>query len=108
MVIVKTRKTMRRKIPVFRVHVEPGASYSQLTELPEIQQIVRDEAICAIKDGIEKKKSSISLFEIAQSDYYIELGKDKWKPTLEKLIEYYVEREEYNKCAEARDLINKL
>jgi hypothetical protein len=108
MVMVKTRKTMRRKIPVFRVHVEPGASYSQLTELPEIQQIVRDEAICAIKDGIEKKKSSILLFEIAQSDYYIELGKDKWKPTLEKLIEYYVEREEYDKCAEARDLINKL
>ena len=106
--MVKTRKTMRRKIPVFKVYIEQGASYSQLTELPEIQQIVRDEAICAIKDGIEKKKTSISLFEIAQSDYYIELGKDKWKPTLEKLIEYYSEREEYNKCLEARDLINKL
>ena len=101
-------KIMRRKIPVFKVYIEQGASYSQLTELPEIQQIVREEAICAIKDGIKKKKSSISLFEIAQSDYYIELGKDKWKSTLEKLIEYYVEREEYDKCAEARDLITKL
>jgi len=108
MVMVKTRKTMRRKIPVFKVYVEQGADYSQLTEIPEIQQIVRDEAIYAIKDGIEKHKSSISLFEIAQSDYYIELGKDKWKPTLEKLIEYYAEKEEYDKCVEARDLITKL
>jgi hypothetical protein len=108
MVMVKTRKTMRRKIPVFKVYVEQGADYSQLIEIPEIQQIVRDEAIYAIKDGIEKHKSSISLFEIAQSDYYIELGKDKWKPTLEKLIEYYAEKEEYDKCVEARDLITKL
>jgi hypothetical protein len=101
-------KIMRRKIPVFKVYVEQGADYSQLTELPEVQKIVREEAIYAIKDGIEKHKSSISLFEIAQSDYYIELGKDKWKLTLENLIEHYVESEEYGKCAEARDLINKL
>ena len=107
MVMVKT-KTMRRKIPVFRVHVEPGADYSQLKEIPEIQQIVREEAIYAIKDGIEKHKTSISLFEIAHSDYYIELSKDKWKPTLENLIKYYAEKEEYDKCAEARDLITKL
>jgi hypothetical protein len=93
---------------VFKVYVEQGADYSQLTEIPEIQKIVREEAIYAIKDGIEKHKSSISLFEIAQSDYYIELGKDKWKLTLENLIEYYVESEEYDKCAEARDLISKL
>jgi hypothetical protein len=105
--MIKT-KIMRRKIPVFRVHAEQGADYSQLTKIPEIQQAVRDEAVYAIKDGIAKHKSSISLFEIAQSDYYIELGKDKWKPTLEKLIEYYAEREEYDKCAEARDLISKL
>ena len=101
-------KVMKRKIPVFKVYVEQGADYSQLTEIPEIQKIVREEAVYAIKDGIEKKKRSISLFEIAQSDYYIELGKDKWKPTLEKIIEYYIEREEYDKCVEARDLISKL
>jgi hypothetical protein len=33
MVMVKTRKIMRRKIPVFRVHVGPGADYAQLKEI---------------------------------------------------------------------------
>jgi len=108
MVMVKTRKKMRRKIPVFRVTADPGSDYSILTTLPEIKQAVLDEAIYAIKDGIEKHKSSISLFEIADSSYYIELGKEKWKPILEHLIEHYVEKEEYDKCVEARDLINKL
>jgi len=99
---------MKRKIPVLRVSIEPGASYSQLKEVPEIQKVVLEEAVYAIKEGIEKNKPSISLFEVAYSDYYIELKKDKWKSTLEKALEYYIEREEYDKCAEARDLINKL
>ena len=102
------KRKMRRKIPVLRVSIEPGASYSQLREIPEIQKVVIEEAVYAIKEGIEKNKTSISLFEVAYSDYYIDLGKDKWKPTLEKALEYYLEREEYDKCAEARDLINKL
>ncbi len=102
------KRKMKRKIPVLRVSVEPGASYSQLKEVPEIQKVVLEEAVYAIKEGIEKNKPSISLFEVAYSDYYIELKKDKWKPTLEKALEYYIEREEYDKCAETRDLINKL
>lgn len=105
--MIKTRK-MRRKVPVFKVTAEPGADYATLTQIPEIRKAVLDEAVYAIKDGIEKQKTSISLFEIADSSYYIELSKDKWKPTLEHLIEYYVEKEEYDKCVEARDLINKL
>jgi hypothetical protein len=99
---------MRRKIPVFRVSLPTGTSYSILTETPEVQQIVVEETIIAIKEGIDKKKKSISLFEVANSEYYIELAKDKWKPSLEHLLEYYLEREEYDKCIECRDLINKL
>lgn len=106
--MIKIKKKMRRKVPVLRVKVEPGADYSQLTEMPEVQQVVIEETIYAIKDGIARNKSSISLFEVAYSDYYIELEKPKWKPTLEKVLEYYVEKEEYDKCAEARDLINRL
>ena len=106
--MVKTKKNMRRKVPVFRIIAEPGADYSVLTEQPEIRQVILEEAIYAIKDGIEKHKSSISLFEIADSDYYIELSKEKWKPTLEHLIEYYSEKEEYDRCIEVRDLISKL
>jgi len=106
--MVKTKRRMRRKIPILRVKIEPGAHYSQLTEIPEVKQAVIEEAICAIKDGITRNKSSIFLFEVAYSDYYIELEKTKWKSTLEKVLEYYIEKEDYDKCIEARDLINKL
>lgn len=101
-------KSMRRKIPILRVSVEQGADYSQLAEIPEVRKAVLEETLYAIKEGIEKNKKSISLFEVAHSDCYIELDKQNWKVTLEKALETYIEKEDYNKCVEIRDLINKL
>lgn len=99
---------MKRKVPVFRVSLPQGVSYDILTKTPEIQKVVIDETVFAIKDGLGKNKKSISLFEIANSEFYIELERDKWKITLEKAIEYYAQSEDYDKCIECRDLITKL
>ena len=99
---------MKRKVPVFRVSARPGTSYDNLTRVPELTEIVIEETISAIKEGIKKNKKSIPLFEIAGSDCYIELEKNNWKSSLENAIEYYIEKEEYSKCVECRDLINQL
>jgi hypothetical protein len=99
---------MKRQIPVFKVNVQSGASYDQLHEIPEVKEVVIEEVIVAIKDAVKRKKSNIELFEVANSGYYLQLSKDKFKPSLEKAIEYFVEKEEYDRCIEVRDLINKL
>ena len=99
---------MKRQIPVFRVNVQPGASYDQLHEIPEVKEVVIEEVIVAVREAIKRKKSSIELFEVANSDYYLELKKDQFKTSLETALEYFVEKEEYDRCIECRDLINKL
>ena len=99
---------MRRKIPIFKVTMSGDENYSQLTKIPEVIEVVIEETVIAIKDGISKNKKSISLFEVANSDCYIDLEKKEWKSTLEHAIDYFVEKEDYSKCAEIRDLINKL
>ena len=99
---------MKRQIPVFRVNVQPGASYDQLHEIPEVKEVVIEEVIVAVREAIKRKKSSIELFEVANSDYYLELKKDQFKSSLETALEYFIEKEEYDRCIECRDLINKL
>ena len=47
---------MRRKVPVFRVSLPAGTSYDILTETPAVKQIVIEETLFAIKEGINKKK----------------------------------------------------
>jgi hypothetical protein len=106
--MLKTKNEMRRKIPILRIKMDIGADYSQITEVPEIRKIVMEETVYAIKEGIEKKKDSISLFEIYNTNYLIELSKKEWKSSLETALEYFLENEEYDRCAEARDLLNKL
>jgi hypothetical protein len=105
--MIKNRK-MRRKIPVFKINMKPGASYSQITEIPELKQVIIEETVFAINDGLKTNKKSISLFEVADSNSYIQLEKNNWKPVLETLLDYYVEQENYDKCIECRDLIKKL
>ena len=99
---------IRSKVPLFSLKAGMGVDYTQLANLPEVRKAVMEETFIAIKEGIIKKRKSIPLFEVALSNCYIELEKDKWKSTLENVMQYYVETEEYGLCAECRDLINKL
>lgn len=99
---------MKRKVPVFRVNARPGASYEMLTEIPGLKEVIIEETVLAIKEGIKKKKKSIPIFEIAGSDCYVEIEKNNWKSSLENAINYYVEHEDYDKCIECRDLISQL
>lgn len=99
---------MNRKIPLFRVQAKPGADYNKLTEMPEIRKVVIEETLCAIEEGIKKKKKKVSLFEIAQSDCYIELENTKYKSALESIMEQYIKEEDYVSCVKVRDLINKI
>ena len=99
---------MKRRIPVFKISLGDGATYEQVNTHPEIRRAVIEETIFAIKDGIKKKKKSISLFQIAGTTSYLELEKEKWQPTLENLLEHYVENEDYDRCIEIRDLIKQI
>lgn len=100
--------SMRRKAPIFRLNASSGIDYSKLTENIEIKEAIIAETITAIKDGISKNKKSTSIFEIADSNYYIELERTEWKSTLENVMQYYVTKEDYDTCIKCRKLIEKL
>lgn len=99
---------MGRKIPKFKAVLSEGESYEMILKIPELREVVIEETLFAIKEGINKKKKSTLLFELVDLNYYIELKKDNWRSSLENVLEFYVEREDYDKCVECRDLINKL
>lgn len=105
-----TKKKMKRKIPLFRLSVKPGMKldYSQMVYTPGVKDAIIEETFKAIKDGIDRNKKTTSIFEVAHSNYYINLDRDRWKINLENIMHHYVEKEDYVKCAECRDLIQKL
>jgi hypothetical protein len=107
--IKQKKKTMgRRKIPFFRVILSNGATYEQVKSSPQVRQIVIEELVKAVKEGVNKRKKSVSLFEIHNSGMLLELERNNWKQSLENALTFYVEKEDYTKCIEVRDLIKQI
>jgi delta-aminolevulinic acid dehydratase/porphobilinogen synthase len=107
--IKQEKKTMsRRKIPFFRITLSNGATYEQVKSNPQVRKVVIEELVRAIKEGVNKKKKSVSLFEIHNSGMLLELERNNWKQSLENALTFYVEKEDYTKCIEVRDLIKQI
>jgi hypothetical protein len=98
----------KRRIPLFKLSMKTGAKLESVYNNPEIKKAVLEETVYAIKEGIKLNKDHVSLFNIVDSDYTIELKKNNWKNVLSNALGYYVEIENYPKCIAIRDMINKL
>ena len=61
-----------------------------------------------IAEGVKDNLESVNVAEIKHTDIILNVPKSEWKGGLEKAIEYYVEKEEYEQCSKIKDLINKL
>lgn len=108
MIKQKKKAMSRRKIPFFRVTLGNGATYEQVKSNPQVRQVVIEELVRAIKEGVSKRKKSVSLFEIHNSGMLLELERDNWKQSLENALTFFVEKEDYSKCIEVRDLIKQI
>lgn len=94
---------MKRKVPAFTVY-HPKS----IPNVPEIEDVVIEELLSAVKYAIKMKKKSVPICEVAGSGFYIKLNKEQYRPSLEKAMKYFVTREQFEKCAEIRDLIEKV
>ncbi len=98
----------KRQIPLIKVRINNGSSYSQLIDNPGIKNLVIETAVNAIADGITNNKDKTYIFEVADCEFYIELEKSNWKKTLETAMDYFVEKEDFDSCICCRDLITKI
>ena len=90
---------MNRKIPIISLEDFEAKAKKPLM----VKTLVNN-----IAEGIEDNLESVNIAEIKNYDLILNVPKSEWKPGLEKALEYYIKREEYEQCSKVRDLINKL
>lgn len=98
----------KKKIPFIKYTVSKFEDYETLTSLAETKRKVFDRLIESVKDGLTSKKDSVEIFRIYDSDTILHLEKSKWKTSLERAIDFYIEIEDYIKCKECKELIDKI
>ena len=90
---------MTRKIPIISLE-----DFEAKAKKPTMMRSL----VSNIAEGIEGNLESVNVAEIKNHDVIISVPKSEWKPGLEKAMEYYIEKEEYEVCSKIKKLIKRL
>lgn len=70
-----------------------------------LKDLLKSHVPLAIENAIIKKKIYASIFEINDSNQFIEIHKNNWVQALETCLVWYVEDEDYEMCNHIKNLI---
>ena len=90
---------MTRKIPIISLE-----DFEAKAKKPTMMKSL----VSNIAEGIESNLESVNIAEIKNQNLIISVPKDEWKPGLEKAMEYYIEKEEYEECSKIKEIIERL
>ena len=89
---------MTRRIPIFEFNEELN------TKKPQVYKSLID----GVTEAIKTNKEIVKLCEVKNTNIFITVEKPEWKDSLDSALQYYVNKEEYEKCSKIKDLIDKL
>ena len=103
-------KKSTRQIPSMVVNVkgEGQADIEALCENEVFVTAVFTETVAGITEAINNKTKMATLFQLAKSDYFIELEKSQWKQALQTCIDKLIETEQYEECSKIKVLMDKI
>jgi len=103
-------KKSNRQVPSMVVIVR-GEGETDIKTLCENEMFIKAvfiETIAGIKDAINIESKTATLFQIAKSDYYLELDKSQWEQALQTCIDRLIESEKYEECSKIKALMDKI
>jgi|TARA_B110000908_G_scaffold128361_1_gene150739 hypothetical protein len=77
-------------------------------ENPDFVKYVLGWSVESIEEAIESKKNKVEIFNIVNLSLIVEVKRSQFPNIIQKLIDIYVEEEDYDKCAELQTLIEKI
>ena len=101
-------KTKKREVTNIELAYKNRKDIINLASKKEFVDFVLKDSLEAISEAIEDNLDKVELFNILNLSLVIKLEKSNFKPVLERITQYYVEREDYDKCIEIQSLIKKI
>ena len=80
----------------------------ELSKSEILKTLLKEQTHLAIKNAMETNKTYASLFEINNTNCYIELHKRHWIQALETCLVWYVDDENYEMCTNIKTLIQDI
>lgn len=80
----------------------------KFAESEEITTHILEESLELIEYAIDNDKKRIDLFNVTNLSLIVEVKRDQFAIILQKIIDMYLEDEDYDKCAQIQNLIEKI
>ena len=98
----------KKEITTIEITQRSKTELKELSNSKEFQDIILKDAYQSIKEAIDKKWKKVELFNIINLSIIIEIPDIGFPSALQKISKYFEEKEEYEKCAKIKKLINKI
>lgn len=84
------------------------ADLMEIFDGAEFKQKLKEETLSRVTVAIENKKKSFALFRLPIYGIDLKVEQSEYKKLLDKVLEKYQEEEDYLKCIEIKNLMDKL
>lgn len=104
----KDTKTKKKEVTNIELVYENKKDLISLASNEEFVKLILEDSLKTITKAINENLEKVELFNIFNLSLIVELDKPKYKSVLERIIEHYIQDEDYDKCAEIQSFIDKL
>ena len=80
----------------------------KFSENPNFPKYILESSVELIKEAIEGNRNKVEIFNIVNLSLIVEVKRSQFSTIIQRLIDIYVEEEDYDKCAELQTLIEEL
>ena len=101
-------KITKRKITSIEINYSTKRELKELSNKIAFRGIIMRDSFKAIKDAIKNNDTTVELFNIVNLSLIVEVKRSQFSTIIQRLIDIYVEEEDYDKCAELQTLIEGL
>ena len=90
--------TKKREVTNIELSYRNREDIINLASKKEFVDFVLKDSLKAIDDAIENNLDKVELFNILNLSLIIKLEKSNFKSVLERIMQYYADKEDYDKC----------
>ena len=102
------KETKKRKVTSIEISYSSKRELKELSNKETFRGVIMRDSFKAIKDAIKNNNTTIELFNIVNLSVIIKLSSLYFPSALSKISRYFEETEEYEKCAEIKQLIKNI
>jgi hypothetical protein len=72
------------------------------------KKLIYKSLIEGVSEAMEENRTKVRICEIKNQNVYVTVEKEDWKTSLDRALEFYISKEEYEECSKIKNLIDKL